>query len=67
MFGLINCIYCINGTYCKNKRVKRSLFGFGARYCIELFSINKTNKCKYKRRYPKPRKSLVGQNGNSNE
>jgi len=31
----INCKWNVDGTWCKNKKVKRSLFGFGARVCSE--------------------------------
>jgi hypothetical protein len=34
MIGIkVNCIYNDNVGWCKNKNVKRSLFGIGARVC----------------------------------
>ena len=41
----INCTYNDQGAWCTDKRVKRSLWGFGARCCIE-YCDNKT--CDYK-------------------
>jgi len=32
----INCIHNEKGAWCKNKNVKRSIFGFGARVCCEF-------------------------------
>lgn len=31
----INCIHNDQGAWCKNKLVKKSLFGLGARVCVE--------------------------------
>jgi hypothetical protein len=41
----VNCINNDKGAYCKDKKVKRSLFGLGARCCSEYHNINK---CPYK-------------------
>ena len=41
----INCTHNDQGAWCTDKRVKRSLWGFGARCCIE-YCDNKT--CDYK-------------------
>lgn len=40
----INCEFNDGNAWCKNKKVKRSLFGLGARMCIEF----NDNQCKYK-------------------
>ena len=47
----INCIWNDQGAWCKNKEIKRSLFGLGARCCIE-YGSNKT--CQLKKLRPKP-------------
>ena len=47
----INCIYN-DGAYCKNKNIKRSMFGLGARLCME-YPPN-VKECKYKKSYPQP-------------
>lgn len=36
----VNCKYNDRGAWCTNKNIKRSLFGIGARCCVE-FSGNK--------------------------
>jgi len=46
----INCIWN-DGTLCKNKKIKRSFFGLGKRYCIEY---NTHKKCTLKQLCPKP-------------
>ncbi len=49
----ICCIYADNpGGYCKNIKVKRSLFGFGARCCVKYFNDNA--KCSYYEQIPRP-------------
>jgi len=47
----VNCIYNDDRAWCKNKNVKRSLFGFGARCCID-YPYSKG--CKFKEPYPRP-------------
>lgn len=46
----INCIYNDDGAWCKNKLVKRSLWGIGARCCLEY----PHGHCSYKVVYLKP-------------
>lgn len=48
----INCIYNDNGLYCKNKKVKRSLFGIGARCCVIEPLSDKV--CEYRDEYKRP-------------
>lgn len=48
----INCKWNDRGAWCKNENIKCSLFGVGARCCIE-FDSNKT--CKFKSSWPKPK------------
>jgi hypothetical protein len=45
----INCIYIDRIAWCKNKNVKRSLWGIGARYCMDYPSnfLNK-NGCEFR-------------------
>lgn len=50
----INCIWNDQGAWCKSKSTKRSLFGIGARCCIE-FDSNK--KCSWKVPFPIPKVS----------
>lgn len=47
----INCKWNDEGAWCKNKKVKRSLFGLGAICCIE-YGTNKI--CSVRTSYPKP-------------
>ena len=49
----VNCKWNDQGAWCTNKKVKRSLFGLGARCCIE-YGSNKT--CQSKEPRPKPTK-----------
>ena len=49
----VNCIYTDKGAWCKNKKIKRSLFGFGARCCINYPYDNK--ECPYRIKYEKPK------------
>jgi hypothetical protein len=50
----INCVYAENpGGYCKNKIIRRSLFGIGARLCI-LYWNNK-KRCLLQKAYTKQR------------
>jgi hypothetical protein len=48
----INCIYNNRGAWCVNKNIKRSLFGIGARCCIEY--PYKNDICPYQKKYKKP-------------
>lgn len=48
----INCQHNDRGAWCKHKKIKRSLFGIGARCCIE-FSYPK-EKCKYHKPFVRP-------------
>ncbi len=48
----INCKQNDQGAWCKDKRIKRSLFGFGARCCV-IFS-NWAGDCEYQDKVPKP-------------
>lgn len=49
----INCIYNNDGAWCKNKNIKRSLFGIGARICI-VYPYEK-EKCIYQEKFPFPK------------
>ncbi len=54
----INCIYTDRGAWCKNKNIKRSVFGLGARCCIEYPTIDHSvGACSYKEEHPKPKLS----------
>ena len=48
----VNCKYNDHGAWCRNENVKRSLWGLGARCCIE-YPYNK-NTCKYIDKYKRP-------------
>lgn len=48
----VNCIFNDNGAWCKNKKIKRSLLGFGPRLCIEEPYCQ--NKCKHQCKFPRP-------------
>lgn len=53
MFKNVFCIHAKNpGGYCKNKNVKRSLLGIGARLCIKYRDEN--NFCEYHEKPKKP-------------
>lgn len=47
----VNCRWNDRGAWCTNKKVKRSLFGIGARCCIE-HDNNKT--CQFKDPWQRP-------------
>ena len=47
----INCIYIDNVAWCKNKNIKRSLFGLGARCCV---NYPYGNNCKYQIKHKRP-------------
>jgi hypothetical protein len=56
MFKNINCIFAENpGGYCKNKNIKRSLFGLGPRIC-KIYWKNSfdSNKCEFRKKIPRP-------------
>lgn len=48
------CLYSNNVAWCKNKNVKRSLFGIGVRCCKIYPYMNKCN-CEYFEMTPKPK------------
>ena len=48
----INCKDNDQGAWCKNKNIKRSLFGFGAR-CCKLYPPSSEH-CEYQIKYPRP-------------
>lgn len=48
----INCKQNNQGAWCKDKRIKRSLFGFGARCCV--IYPNWSGDCEYQDKAPKP-------------
>lgn len=52
----VNCIDNDKGAWCKNKNIKRSLWGLGARCCIE-YRNEGFKKCEYKKPYK--RKKVV--------
>ena len=51
----VNCKWIDNVAWCKNKKVKRSLLGLGARCCKEYPPHQE--KCPFKEPYPKPKLS----------
>ena len=48
----VNCIKNDNFAWCKDKRVKRSLFGIGARCCL----VYDNKRCPYQEEYPRESK-----------
>jgi len=48
----VNCIYNDEGCWCKNRAIKRSLWGLGARMCIDAGRLRAT--CEIREEYPKP-------------
>lgn len=64
----INCIYNDQGAWCTNKKIKRSLFGLGARCCV-LFPYS-DGKCDLQKKYkrspivppPQPPKRRINEN-----
>ena len=48
----INCQHNDRGAWCTNKKVRRSLWGIGARCCTEYYTF--CNKCEHKKEYPRP-------------
>ena len=55
----VNCKSNDRGAWCKDKRIKRSLFGIGARCCI-LYN-NQVSKCEFQEKYKKPNYVAVPQ------
>ena len=49
----INCIYSDHGIWCKNKKIKRSVWGLGARICKEFPALNGVI-CEHKIKYQRP-------------
>jgi hypothetical protein len=49
----INCVYINNVAWCKNKNIKRSLWGLGARCCVEY--PPDISSCEFKEKYSKPK------------
>jgi hypothetical protein len=48
----INCIYNDDGAWCKNKKIKRSMLGLGARCCV-IYPYG-DNKCDHLVKYTEP-------------
>lgn len=48
----INCRMNVEGAWCQDPRVKRSLFGLGARCCVEF--PRKVTPCEFKVEFPRP-------------
>jgi len=48
----VNCKHNEKGAWCKNKSVKRSLFGIGARCCVKFGSCSAH--CDHVEEYIKP-------------
>jgi len=49
----INCIYNDQGAWCINKNIKRSLFGIGARCCLDYPPCSQ-EKCEFKEKHKRP-------------
>jgi len=49
---LINCIYNEDGAWCTNAKVKASLWGFGARCCVEYPPSDRV--CEFKEAHRPP-------------
>lgn len=49
--GNICCKKNEGGTWCKDERTKRSLFGLGARLCL----ISQGRECPYQDKYERPK------------
>jgi len=57
MMKNINCRWAKNpGGYCKNKLIKRSLFGFGARCCVKYWDDSR--ECVHQRKFDSPLSSV---------
>ena len=54
----INCISNDRGAWCKNKNIRRSLCGIGARCCLEFPYISDNKKCLFKKEFKNPIKSI---------
>ena len=48
----VNCQWNYQGAWCKNKNIKRSLFGIGARCCVKYPDYSIT--CKFCKTYHRP-------------
>ena len=48
----INCIYSDQGAWCKNRNIRRSIWGIGARCCVEYPYTVKP--CELKVKYIRP-------------
>ncbi len=55
----INCRKSKDGIWCKDPKVKRSLFGIGTRMC----RLAQGKQCAYQDKLPKPEYAPVGQGG----
>lgn len=55
----IDCKKSIDGVWCSDKRIKRSLFGFGARCCVMVDGES----CKYQETTPRPSSPPGSQGG----
>ena len=60
MLTRINCIYNDDGGWCKNKKIRRSLFGIGAR-CCAIYPYDGGKECKYQESYKPPRKKNLNE------
>ena len=60
----VNCVDNDRGAWCKNKNIKRSLWGLGARCCTE-YDNQYFKKCEYKKPHkrmkvaPAPQKNKI--------
>ncbi len=62
MFHNINCKYNHHFWYCENEKVKKSLFGFGARLC-KLADFDWKNYCEFQEEWERPLPTPRGQTG----
>ena len=46
----VNCIYNDKSAWCKHKGIKKSMFGIGARVCVEVDG----KQCTLKQTHPRP-------------
>jgi hypothetical protein len=54
----VNCLYNNNGAWCRNKSVKRSFWGLGARLCSEYPQYK--NGCMVMKKCPYKNESVFG-------
>ena len=52
------CIHSVNDAWCNNDNIKKSLFGIGARCCVDYGKMS--NDCKYYTFKPKPSIKIKG-------